>query len=64
MISQSREPASGCRARHDGKVLAGTEDDRFISVMTELAVMFLAVNSTKIEKVSSAVACQKQRKEI
>jgi hypothetical protein len=37
----------GCRARQDGEILAGTEDDRFISVVTELAVT-VAVNSTKI----------------
>ena len=42
----------GCRARHDGEVLAGTEDDLFFSVMTELAVTF-AVKSTKMGEGSS-----------
>jgi hypothetical protein len=62
----------GCRARHDGEVLAGTEDDRLVSVMTELAVTF-AVNSTKTgegviggrlseaeERTVSVLACQEE----
>jgi hypothetical protein len=38
---QSRKPAQvAVEPAIDGKVLAGTGDDRFISVVTELAVMF------------------------
>jgi hypothetical protein len=52
---QSREPAQvAVEPAIDGKVLAGTGDDRFISVVTELAVMF----ANTIEKVSSAVDCR------
>jgi hypothetical protein len=54
----------GCRARHDGEVLAGTEDDQFISIMAELAVTF-AVNSTKMGAGSSGGGrlIKEQRKE-